>query len=86
MPEVMLKRDWPGTFRRTVRNAKKPYLMAFEPGQPVELNAKELEAVKADIGVCLMPVERDAKGKARIITDEVETEEEAEETNAPQLV
>ena len=86
MPEVMLKRDWPSTFRRTVRNVKKPNMLEFNPGEPVELNAKELEAVKADIGVCLMPCERDAKGKARIITDEVETEEEAEEPNVPQLV
>lgn len=85
MPEVMLKRDWPGQFRRTVRIGKKtPEVLVFTPGEAVELDAKQLDAVKADIGVCLMPVERDAKNRPRIITDEVETEEteEADVANA----
>ena len=86
MPEVMLKRDWPNTFRRTVRTGKTPQVLTFKPGEPVELNAKQIEALKADIGVCLMPVERDAKGKPRLITDEVDVEAETEEANVPQLV
>jgi hypothetical protein len=51
--------------------------MEFEPGVPIDLNAAQIEAVKSDIGVALMPCDRDEKGRARLITDEVDVEQEA---------
>lgn len=84
MPEVMLKRGWPGSFQRTITVGKKTTRIRFEPGEPVELDSKQVEAIKADIGVALMPCERDSKGRPRFIDDEVEAQ--VEETNVPQLV
>lgn len=84
MPEVMLRRDWPNTFRRTIVSGKKTTRLAFVSGQPVELNAAQIEALKADIGVALIPCERDKKGKCRMITDDVEPE--IEETNVANVV
>jgi hypothetical protein len=84
MPEVMLKRDWPGTFRRTVASGKRSTVLNFEPGVPVELTGSQLDSLKSDIGVALMPCERDEKGLPRIITDEVVSEHE--EANVTQSV
>lgn len=81
MPELMLKRDWPSTFRRTVASGKKTQVLTFAPGEPVEVDARQIEALRPDIGVCLVPVERDAKGKIRTITDDVVPETEEAKTN-----
>lgn len=76
MPEVMLRPEWPNSFRRTIVSGKKTTRLSFVTGVPVELNASQIEALKSDIGVALIPCERDNKGKVRLITDEVEPETE----------
>ena len=42
---VMLKRDWPGPFRRGG--------LVFEPGMPVDLTPEQAEAVKDALGPAL---------------------------------
>lgn len=75
MPLVMLRKDWPNEFRRTVKlSEKRSETLVFAPGKPVDLNAKQIEGVKADLGKCLQPVELDSKGKIRVITDDVVAE------------
>lgn len=82
MPFVMLRRDWPRSFRRTVCETKRGKLVdrviEFDPGVPVDLTANEVESLRSDIGVSLMPVELDEKARPRVITDEVDVAEEAE--------
>ena len=79
MPFVMLKKNWPGNFRRTIKVGKKgketEKVLEFTPGEPVELTAQEVEALRSDIGVSLQPVEFDEKARPRVITDEVVPEE-----------
>jgi hypothetical protein len=76
MPELMLRKDWPGKFRRTIKlSEKKREVLEFVPGVPVELNARQIDGVKGDIGTALYPVERDGRNKVRVITDEVDAPE-----------
>jgi len=73
----MLKPCRPAPFRRTIagKGGKKTTLK-FERGVPVDLTKHEIEALRSDIGSALVPVELDAKGRPRIITDEVDPPEE----------
>jgi len=84
MPFVMLKKNWPANFRRTITTGKKgketKRVFEFLPGIPVDLTAAEVEALRSDIGVALVPVDFDEKNRPRVITDEV-IPEEAESTN-----
>lgn len=89
MPFAMLKKNWPGTFRRTITIGKKgketKKQMVFEPGVPVELSSAEAEALRPDIGIALVPIEFDEKARPRVITDDVIPEsEEVETPNEPQ--
>lgn len=90
MPSVMLKKNWPGKFRRTITIGKKgketKRVLEFVPGVPVELTAAEIEAVRPDIGVALQPIEFDEKARPRVISDEVEVDEPAEQSVEPQPV
>ena len=90
MPSVMLKKDWPGNFRRTITIGKKgkevKKVLEFTPGVPVELTPAEIEAVRPDIGVALQPIEFDEKARPRVISDEVEVDEPAEQSVEPQPV
>lgn len=83
MPYVMLKTNWPGKFRRTITTGKKgkevKRLLEFTPGEPVELSAAEVEALRTDIGPALQPVEFDEKARPRVITDDVIAEDSQEE-------
>ena len=89
MPFVMLKRNWPGNFRRTITTGKKgkenKRVLEFMPGVPVDLSAAEVEALRSDIGVVLVPVDFDEKNRPRVITDEV-LPEETEPVNEPKPV
>jgi hypothetical protein len=89
MPFVMLKRNWPGNFRRTITIGKKgketKKVLEFSPGLPVDLTAAEVEALRPDIGIALLPVDFDEKGRPRVITDEV-VPEETEPANEPAQV
>jgi hypothetical protein len=86
MPFVMLKKNWPANFRRTITTGKKGKetrrVFEFSPGVPVDLSAAEVEALRSDIGVALVPVDFDEKARPRVITDEV-VPEETEPTNEP---
>lgn len=90
MPFVMLKRNWPANFRRTISIGKKgkeiKRQLEFSPGVPVELTAAEVEALRSDIGVALQPIEFDEKARPRVISDEVEVDEPAEQSVEPQSV
>ncbi len=55
------------------------------PGVPVDLSAAEVEALRSDIGVVLVPVDFDEKNRPRVITDEV-LPEETEPVNEPKPV
>lgn len=84
MPFVMLKKNWPGDFRRTVTGGKKGKeyrkTLVFKPGEPVDLSAADLEGVRADIGIALLPVGFDEKARPRPITDDVVPVEIGEES------
>lgn len=67
MAELMLKPDWPGTFRRSVGSGKKSRTLVFERNKPVEVTAADLQALRADIGLALFEVERDEKGRPRFV-------------------
>jgi len=75
----MLKRDWPGSFRRTITSKVKGKevrkTLEFSPGVPVDLTPSEVEALRSDIGAALHPTELDDKARPRIITDEVSVDE-----------
>lgn len=90
MPFVMLKRNWPGNFRRTITIGKKgketKKVLEFSPGVPVELTAQEVDALRSDIGPALQPIEFDEKARPRVISDEVEVDEPAEQSIEPQPV
>lgn len=66
---VMLKKTWPGNFRRTVRDAEgQPRrVLEFAPGAPVELTEEEAAAVADDIGPALVPVMLDEKQRPRVL-------------------
>jgi hypothetical protein len=87
MPFVMLKRTWPANFRRTITTGKKnkevTETLEFSPGVPVDLSSAQVEALRPDIGVALVPVDFDEKARPRVITDEV-VPEETEPANEPQ--
>ena len=73
MPEVMLPVTWPNTFRRTITPKHgKARVMEFQPGVPVDLRPSDVDLLKADIGVALMPIHRDEKGRPRVIGEDVE--------------
>ena len=78
MPLVMLKRDWPGKFRRTIGEGKKTQVLEFLPGVAVDLTAKQIDGIKGDLGRALMPATRDGRKKVRVITDDVAPDAEAE--------
>jgi hypothetical protein len=75
MPFVMLKKNWPGNFRRTIGPPQDRRQLEFAPGVPVDLTAAEVDMLQADIGIALMPVDFDEKARPRVITDDVIAEE-----------
>lgn len=86
----MLRNDRPGTFRRTITTGKKgrevKTTKIFTRGVPVELTAAEVDALRPDIGPALVPVEFDAKGRPRVISEDVEVDETEEQSIEPQPV
>jgi hypothetical protein len=59
---VMLRNNWPNTFRRAG--------VEFQPGVAVGITSEQLAAIKDDIGVALVEVEYDERGKPRVVGDE----------------
>lgn len=54
---LMLKRDWPGAFRRTVNGQR----LSFLPGEPVDLPEEQKLALAEDIGPALVPCDEQGK-------------------------
>lgn len=85
MTEVMLRPSWPGgRFVRTVATKKgKTRRIEFAIGEPVKLTDDEYLALAGDIGQALFDVERDEKGRPRLLepagATESPTTSEAEE-------
>lgn len=73
--EIMLKPNWPGSFRRTVGTGEQAKVLNFKAGEPVEVTADELKALKGDLGVALFEIERDEKGRPRFIESVEVTED-----------
>lgn len=67
MAELMLKPGWPRSLRRTLGAGKKARVIEFRAGEPVDVSAAELAALKPDIGVALYEVDRDEKGRPRFV-------------------
>tara|TARA_R110000868_G_C10532668_1_gene734178 strand:+ start:84 stop:353 length:270 start_codon:yes stop_codon:yes gene_type:complete len=72
----MLRKSWPGNFRRTLttkgRGGKESKrTLEFVPGVAVDLTSDEVLALMPDIGVALLPIELDEKARPRIIEDAV---------------
>ncbi len=83
MPFVMLRSNWPNTFRRTVTLKGQKQTLEFRPGVPVDLTPVEISALQPDIGIALMPVEFDEKARPRVITEDVVAEELQPEPEQP---
>ena len=86
MPLVMLKRDWPGTFRRTIKRKDGSVVRRaeFTPGAPTEVTDEEFNLLEPDIDVALFEVRLDAKHRPRIIhTDADAAAVEVPESAAP---
>jgi hypothetical protein len=81
--EIMLKPNWPGIFHRTVGTGEQAKRLEFAPGEPVEVDADQFKALKADIGVSLFEIERDEKGRPRYI-ETVETPDPTKEEKTPE--
>lgn len=72
MPYVMLKRNWPGVFRRTIETRKgEPETLEFKPGVPVNLTAKQVKLLTKEIGTAIFPVEMDPKERPKAILEDV---------------
>ena len=61
---VLLNPEWPGSFRRTVRNesGKAVKVLEFKKGEPLLLDEVEFEAVIGDIGTALCFAHLDSDG------------------------
>lgn len=77
MPKsIMLRRNWPGPFQRTVRAANGEVIerLTFNPGEPVELTDQQAQACAKDIGHALVLVDLD-RDKLRAREDWRETDQ-----------
>lgn len=87
MPLVMLKKDWPGTFRRNVRDAAGAITetLKFEPGVPEEVPYDKLPAIAGDLFKSLFPITlnngKPVEIEESVFREEIETTPEV--TDAP---
>jgi len=66
--ELILRPDWPAdTFRRTIDAGKKRRTLVFRRSQPQEVSDAEFRALRPDVGLSLVEVERDAKNRVRYV-------------------
>lgn len=70
--EVMLRPNWPGGFRRTIKVGEESKVLNFAPGEALEVTPEELKALSGDLGKSLFEIERDEKGRPRFIESDVE--------------
>lgn len=71
MHNLMLRPGWPRGFRRTVKSGKKSKVVAFQPGQTVEVTEEEFKQLAPDIGLAVFEVELDEKGRPRFVETEL---------------
>lgn len=73
---VMLKKNWPGQFGRTVfdENGKPVKRLVFNPGEITQVNDTELAAITPDLGtaIWLMALDKTANGIRYKPTDDPE--------------
>lgn len=75
---VVLKKSWPGPFRRTVLGEQ----LAFTPGDPVPVDAETAKALAPDIGKALDFCKVSPVGKIEIIDSPLKADQsEPEATN-----
>lgn len=69
MALLMLRRGWPGTFRRSIRDEKGSVIRSVEflKDEPQEVSSGELPAFLPDIDNALVPVRIDETGRIRVI-------------------
>lgn len=66
--ELALRPDWPAeTFRRTIEAGKKRRTLVFRRSEPQELSEAEVRALRSDIGLSLVEIERDEKNRVRYV-------------------
>lgn len=67
MPLVMLKRNWPSHFRRTLRapDGSVSRVLEFAPGEMHDVTAEELAQLADDLGAALQPCQADDKGRPK---------------------
>jgi len=68
---LMLRRGWPGSFRRSVRDEKGEIVrtVEFQSNEPQEIKPEEMPFFANDIGNALVAVKED-DGRIRVIEDE----------------
>jgi len=81
MPLVMLKKEWPNSFRRNIRDDRGAICetLEFKPGQPTEVDYGKIPAIAGDLFHALLPVTVTSNGKVHPI-DEATFREEIETT------
>jgi hypothetical protein len=67
MPLIMLRSNWPGIFHQDVRDADGERMLAFAPGEPVEVGPADLAAIEDHIGRAFVFVRTDGKGRPEIV-------------------
>ncbi len=65
MQALLLRPEWPTSFRRAVRDKEGAVMrtILFERGKPLILNAEDYAIVEADIGKAIVPAATDEKGQ-----------------------
>lgn len=71
---VALRTDWPGEFRRVVRDTdgNEVETLTFSPGQAMDLTEQQLAACEGSIPHALRHAETDAKGRTRFLVEPAE--------------
>lgn len=88
MPWVKLRRDWPGTFRRYVRDAAGNIIdtLTFKPDEPFEVknDPQYLDSIRGSLGHALLPLEFDeTRRKFNVISEAVDVDATAVSATAP---
>jgi hypothetical protein len=85
---LQLKKNWLGPFRRSVRDedGNQVELLKWTPGQVVDVTDEQLEFVLNDIGLSLIEVELDDKGRPRPVGAEPVAEKPKKRRRSESLV
>lgn len=79
MPHVMTRADRPGgPFRRRVAAGRTSKVLVFHPGKPIEVTPAQLKLLEPDLGVHLVEVTLDRRGRPRPIRQDQPPEKHSE--------